>query len=71
MADNFDLASILGDLKSDVFEHKMNCARRLGMIALAVGPEKTRKEFLPLLKSMYFYYSILLNCIFRLYGYRC
>jgi hypothetical protein len=55
MADNFDLAAILGDLKSDVFEHKMNCARRLGMISLAEGPERTRNEFLPLLKSFSFF----------------
>jgi hypothetical protein len=55
MTDNFDLAAILGDLKSDVFEHKMNCARRLGMISLAEGPERTRNEFLPLLKSFSFF----------------
>jgi hypothetical protein len=44
--DDVDVSILLSDLKSDVFEYKVQYAKRIGMIALAIGPEKTRKELL-------------------------
>ena len=45
---------LLGDLRSDNLEHRIACATRLGMIALAIGPEKTRSELLPSLVGLVF-----------------
>ena len=48
---------LLGDLRSDNLEHRIACAKRLGMIALAIGPEKTRSELLPSLEGLISFYT--------------
>ena len=52
--DNQLIPLLLGDLHADLLEHRIACAKRLGMIALAIGPEKTRTELLPSLLGLSF-----------------
>jgi hypothetical protein len=54
-SDDIDVALLLNDLKSDVFEYKLQFAKRLGMIVLAVGPERARNELLSIISSIFFY----------------
>ena len=56
VGDDSQLVSLLlGDLRSDNLEHRIACAKRLGMIALAIGPEKTRTELLNTLQGFNFF----------------
>lgn len=43
---------LLGDLRADQLDYRIICAKRLGMIALAIGPERTRNELLTALPGM-------------------
>lgn len=40
---------LLGDLRSELIEYKIACAKRLSTIALALGPQRLRSELLPAL----------------------
>ncbi|KAA6400935.1 MAG: putative Serine/threonine-protein phosphatase 2A 65 kDa regulatory subunit A [Streblomastix strix] len=51
--ENFSVPLLLGDLRSEVFEHKLGCAKRLSMISLAIGPERTRNELLTLISDFF------------------
>ncbi|KAK2962101.1 putative Serine/threonine-protein phosphatase 2A 65 kDa regulatory subunit A beta [Blattamonas nauphoetae] len=51
--DPLSIPLLLGDLRVDVYDYKVSCAKRLGMIAIAIGPERTRKELLTLLPDYF------------------
>jgi hypothetical protein len=45
-SEEINVPLLLGDLRSDNFDYKIQFAKRIGMIALAIGPERTRNELL-------------------------
>jgi len=47
----YPIAVLIDELKNDDIQLRLNSVRRLGTIALALGPDRTRNELLPLLKG--------------------
>jgi serine/threonine-protein phosphatase 2A regulatory subunit A len=45
----FPIAILIDELKHDDLTLRLNAIRRLGTIALALGPERTRDELIPFL----------------------
>jgi serine/threonine-protein phosphatase 2A regulatory subunit A len=50
----YPVAVLIDELKHDDVTLRLNAVRRLGTIALALGPDRTRDELIPFLDGVYF-----------------
>ena len=53
--------SFLNDLKSELLDNKLACAKRLSTFALSLGPEGLRNELLPVITGFHDFFSIFIQ----------
>lgn len=49
----YPIGILIDELKNEDIQLRLNSIRRLGTIARALGPERTRKELVPFLSGMH------------------
>lgn len=67
----YPIAILIDELKNEDIQLRLNSIRRLGTIARALGPERSRKELIPFLSGKYacmvmFVVRIVIGCLFFL-----